>query len=81
MSTLARVLVAFIAWSAAFAVLGPVCFFVTVLLAGPHSSMLPSWLQPPVWLLGWLVLLVVPILAARAAWRTGRSTSRRRAVP
>lgn len=75
MSTLARVLVTFIVWSASFAVLAPVCFFVTVLLAGPHSSMIPSWLQPPVWLLGWLVLLVVPILAARAAWRrTGRPT-------
>ena len=72
MSTASRVLIAFIAWTAASALLGPVCFFVTVLLAGPHSSMLPSTVQPAVWVLGWLVLLVVPILVARQVWlRTG----------
>ena len=73
MSTLARVLIAFIAWTAAFAVLSPVCFFVVVLLAGPHSSMLPSAVQPAIWALGWLALLVLPIVVARRAWlRTGR---------
>jgi hypothetical protein len=73
MSTFARVLIAFIAWTAAFAVLAPVCFFVVVLLAGPHSSILPSAMQPAVWVLGWLVLLGLPVVAARRAWvRTGR---------
>jgi hypothetical protein len=53
----------------------PVCFFVDVLLAGPHSSMLPSAVQPVVLVLGWLVLLVAPILVARRIWRrTGRPT-------
>jgi hypothetical protein len=73
MSTLARVFIAFIAWAAAAAVLSPVCFFVVILLAGPHSSMLPSAVQPAVFLLGWIVLLVAPLLIARLVWRrTGR---------
>ena len=73
MSALARGLMAFIAWTATALVLAPICFFVAVLLAGPHSSMLPSSLQPPVLVLGWLVLLVAPILVARRVWRrTGR---------
>jgi hypothetical protein len=75
MSTVARVLIAFIAWTASFAVLAPVCFFVTLLLAGPHSSMLPSVVQPAVLVLGWLVLLAAPLLVARAVWRrTGPAT-------
>lgn len=69
----ARVLIAFIAWSAALAVLSPIVFFVTVLLAGPHSSILPSAIQPAVWLLGWACVLIGPVLVARMAWRrTGR---------
>jgi hypothetical protein len=39
------------------------------LLAGPHSSVIPSFLQPPVMLLGWGILLVGPVLVARAVWR------------
>ena len=75
MRPVARVLIAFIAWSAAFAVLSPIVFFGTVLLAGPHSSMLPSAMQPAVWLLGWAAVLLGPALVARVAWRrTGRPT-------
>jgi hypothetical protein len=75
MSTLSRVLIAFIAWAGTVAVLAPVCFFVIVLLAGPHSSMLPSAVQPVVLVLGWLVFLVAPIFVARHIWRrTGRAT-------
>ena len=75
MHPVARVLIAFIAWTAAVVVIGPVCFFVTLVLAGPHSSMLPSAVQPAVLVLGWVVFLAAPILAARAAWRrTGRPT-------
>ena len=63
----------FIAWTATTVVLAPVCFFVGLILAGPHSSMLPSVLQTPVLVLAWLVLLVVPLWVARRVWlRTGR---------
>jgi hypothetical protein len=56
-------------------VLSPVIFLVMVVLAGPHSSILPSAVQPAVWLLGWAAVLLVPALVARMAWRrTGKPT-------
>jgi uncharacterized membrane protein len=64
-----RALLTLFAWLLATAILAPVCFFAVIVLAGPHSSMLPSFIQPGVLLLGWLVLLTVPILIARAVWR------------
>jgi hypothetical protein len=60
---------ALLAWVASVAVLAPVCFFVVILLAGPHSSLLPGWLQSAVLLLGWLIVVVAPFLIARAVWR------------
>ena len=69
MHPVARVLIAFIVWLAAAALLAPICFFMTVFLAGPHSDMLPSVLQPPVWLLGWAVFLLAPLALAQMAWR------------
>jgi hypothetical protein len=69
MAPAARVLLTFIVWSATTALLAPICFVVAVVLAGPHSSMLPSVLQPAVLVLGWLTLLIVPLWVARLAWR------------
>ena len=69
-----RALLTLIAWVVATAILAPVCFFAVIVLAGPHSSMLPSVVQPGVLLLGWLVFLIVPILIARRVWR--RATTR-----
>jgi hypothetical protein len=69
MSTFVRVLLTFIGWAAAVAVVAPVCFVLVVLLAGPHSSMLPSAVQPAILVLGWLVLLVAPLWVARQVWR------------
>jgi membrane protein implicated in regulation of membrane protease activity len=65
----ARAFVTLIVWAATAAVLAPICFFGTILLAGPHSDMLPSLLQPPVLLLGWAIFLVAPIWIARRVWR------------
>ena len=64
-----RIVLTAIAWLVTAAVLAPLCFFSVILLAGPHSSMLPSLIQPAVLALGWLIFLVGPLLAARAAWR------------
>jgi hypothetical protein len=64
-----RWLLGLLAWLASLAVLAPICFFAVILLAGPHSSMLPGWLQSFVLLLGWLVVVVVPVWIARAVWR------------
>ena len=64
-----RWLLTLLTWVITVAVLAPVCFIVTMVLAGPHSSILPSSLQPLVLALGWIVFLVCPVLAARAVWR------------
>ena len=62
-------LLAFLAWLVAATILGPVMFFLVLVLAGPHSSLLPSSLQPAVLVLGWLTFLVVPLWIAGRVWR------------
>lgn len=65
-----------LAWVIATAVLAPVCFFGALVLAGPHSSLLPSFLQPLALALAWGALLLVPIVVARVTWmRLGRARS------
>jgi uncharacterized membrane protein len=64
-----RWLLTSLAWLVATAVLLPICFFAVIVLAGPHGGMLPRVLESPVFVACWLVLLVVPVLAARAVWR------------
>jgi hypothetical protein len=67
-------LIAIAVWVVSTALLAPVCFFATIFLAGPHSSIVPGFLQPVVALLALAVLLVTPLWIARAAWRrVGRS--------
>jgi hypothetical protein len=61
--------VAIVVWIVGVVVLAPICFFAAIVLAGPHSSMLPSAIQPAVLIAGWLVLLTAPVLVARAAYR------------
>ena len=66
-----------LAWLLAVFVLAPACFFMTMLVAGPHSSLLPSFLQPIALLLGWLLFLVGPVWVARVVWaRVTRSRNR-----
>jgi hypothetical protein len=57
------------AWLLCSALLAPICFFAAVILAGPHSSVLPSIVQPVVLVLCWIVFLAVPLLVARRVWR------------
>jgi hypothetical protein len=44
-------------------------FFPVMLLAGPHSDLLPSALQPVVLLSGWAAVVGVPAWCARALFR------------
>ena len=64
-----RVLLTGIAWLVSTAILAPVWFYAVIVLAGPHSSMLPTMIQPAVLLLGWIVFLSSPAFVARAVWR------------
>ncbi|MDX2151581.1 MAG: hypothetical protein SFV54_12660 [Bryobacteraceae bacterium] len=45
-----------------------VAFFAVLILAGPHSSMLPNWMGGPMLALAWLAVIVLPVLAARRVW-------------
>lgn len=52
-------------------VVGVIAFFAVIILAGPHSGLLPSWLEDVVLALGWLAALVVPGIVALRVWRRG----------
>lgn len=58
-----------LAWVVAAALVAPVCFFGAIILAGPHSSMLPSLIQPAVLLSFWVIFFAAPIALARFVWR------------
>jgi hypothetical protein len=53
----------------ALALIGVIAFFVVLVLAGPHSDLLPDALAPLVIGLGWLALLLLPAWFARRIWR------------
>jgi len=72
-----RWLLALLAWLGSLVLLAPLCFFAAIVLAGPHSSILPSFLQPLALVLGWASVLVVPVWFARVVWRrVGRASAK-----
>lgn len=71
-----RFVVAALAYLAALAVVAPLVFLAVLVLAGPHADLVPSWLQPPIVVTGWAVILVVPALISRGVWRRSRRTGR-----
>lgn len=65
-----RILLTALAWLASLVLVAAITFVLVLLVAGPHAGLLPSWLEAVVLALGWLVVLVVPVLVARRVWRT-----------
>lgn len=53
----------------ALAVTVPLAFFAVLILAGPHSGLLPGWLEAVVLGLGWLAVLLIPPWVAYRVWR------------
>ncbi len=49
--------------------IGACAAFAALVLAGPHSDLLPRVLQFATLVLGWSAVLVLPVLAARWTWR------------
>jgi hypothetical protein len=47
----------------------PIIFAIVILLAGPHAGLLPQPLEVAVMITGWLAVLILPALAARAVWK------------
>ena len=64
-----RIVLTVLTYVASLAAVAAVAFFVVILLAGPHSDLLPRGLQAVVILLGWVSVLALPVLAARGVWR------------
>lgn len=46
-----------------------VLFFPVILVAGPHSDMLPSMLQAPILIMAWLAVVALPAWLARRVYR------------
>lgn len=64
-----RVLAATVAYALSLAVVAVGAFFVVLVLAGPHSDILPSWAGVIVLALGWLAVLLLPAFASHFVWR------------
>jgi hypothetical protein len=64
-----RVLLTLVAYVTSLILIAGVSFVVVIFLAGPHAGLLPHWLEVVVLILGWLAILVVPVLAAAKVWR------------
>ena len=64
-----RIVLSLIAYLVVLAAVAVFAFFAVIVLAGPHAGLLPAWLEAVVLGLGWLAVLLLPVLAARAVWR------------
>ena len=67
--TMRRWLLTGVTWTTATLLLLPVCAFTAIMVAGPHSDLLPALLQPPAFIVCVLVLLGLPAYLARKVWR------------
>jgi len=75
-----RWVLTFLGWFISVGLLAPVCFSAVIGLAGPHGGILPSYLQPFVLVVGWALLLIVPVCVARAVWRRASRQGSERAA-
>jgi hypothetical protein len=64
-----RVLVTLLAYLLSLVLIAVTAFFAVIFLAGPHGGVLPSSLHTATLVLGWLCVLLIPMLVARWAWR------------
>lgn len=65
----ARALLVFVAWLVSLGLVAVAAFLAVLLLAGPHGGLLPGRFEPVVPWVGWGLVLVLPLLAARWTWR------------
>jgi hypothetical protein len=64
-----RLFITILAYALSLVVVAAVAFVVVIVFAGPHSGLLPGWLEAVLLGLGWLAVLILPALAAFAVWR------------
>lgn len=64
-----RALISFLAYVVTLLLVAAVSFVVVIAWAGPHAGLLPRWVEVGVLGLGWVAVLVVPVMVARMVWR------------
>ena len=64
-----RLLITVGIYLAALGLIGVAAFFAVIVFAGPHGGLLPRFFEIPVFIFGWLFVLLVPAWIARIAWR------------
>ena len=64
-----RVLATAIVYLLSLVLIAVSAFFVAIVLAGPHSDLLPGWLGAIVLGIGWLLVLLLPAWIACWVWR------------
>lgn len=64
----ARFVLTGLAYFAALALTGCLAFVGVLWLAGPHGGVLPQSLHTATLIVGWVFVLVVPVLVARWLW-------------
>ncbi len=64
-----RLALALLAWLMVTAVMVIVMFMLAWVVAGPHAGMLPRPLEIAVWILGYAVILIVPLVVAVFVYR------------
>jgi hypothetical protein len=69
MSLAARLALTFAAWLAITVTTATVMFIVAWILAGPHAGLLPQPLEVAVWIAGYAVILLLPLVAAILIYR------------
>lgn len=69
MRPVTRGLITAVVYLGVLAVIVVAAFFAVMVLAGPHSGLLPGWMEPVVLIIGWLIVLVIPAWVAFLVWR------------
>ena len=65
----ARLVLTCLAYFVALGLTGWLAFIGVLWLAGPHGGVLPQSMHTTTLVVGWVLVLVVPILIARCTWR------------
>jgi hypothetical protein len=60
-----RVILTTCSYFIALFILAAFVFVVTISVAGPHSSLLPEWMSKMVFLIGWVIIIILPVLVAK----------------
>lgn len=69
-----RLFLSALTYLAALALVAAAAIFSVLLIAGPHSDIVPESMKWLVLLVGWVCVLVLPVLVARKVWkRLGKS--------